>query len=71
MEATTQYFGKWFFFKQVLEFHCPSKFLCQTSGRQNHWSLLVLITSLATVMSIMYPLCENSDKIPEGRTSST
>ncbi len=28
------------FYKQVLEFHCPSKFLCQTSGRQNHWSLL-------------------------------
>jgi hypothetical protein len=31
MEATTQYFGK-----QVLEFNSPSKFLCQTSGRQNH-----------------------------------
>ena len=29
------------FYKQVLEFHCPSKFLWQTSGRQNHWSLLV------------------------------
>ncbi len=28
------------FYKQVLEFHCPSKFLCQTSGRQNHWSLI-------------------------------
>ncbi len=28
------------FYKQVLEFHCPSKFLCQTSGRQNHWSLM-------------------------------
>ena len=28
------------FYKQVLEFHGPSKFLCQTSGRQNHWSLL-------------------------------
>jgi hypothetical protein len=40
MEATTQYFGKRFFYKQVLEFHRPSKFLCQTSGRQNHWSLL-------------------------------
>ncbi len=33
MEVTTQYFGKWFFYKQVLEFNCPSKFLCQTSGR--------------------------------------
>ncbi len=32
------------FYKQVLEFqfHCPSKFLCQTSGRQNHWSLLCI-----------------------------
>ncbi len=29
------------FYKQVLEFHTPSKFLCQTSGRQNHWSLLL------------------------------
>jgi hypothetical protein len=29
------------FYKQVLEFHCPSKLLCQTSGRQNHWSLLL------------------------------
>ncbi len=38
MEATTQYFGKWFFYNQVLKFHCPSKFVCQTSGRQNHWS---------------------------------
>jgi hypothetical protein len=28
------------FYKQVLKFHCPSKFVCQTSGRQNHWSLL-------------------------------
>jgi hypothetical protein len=24
---------------QVLEFHRPSKFLGQKSGRQNHWSL--------------------------------
>jgi hypothetical protein len=40
MEATTQYFGKWFFYKQVLEFYCPSKFLCQTSGRLNHCSLV-------------------------------
>ncbi len=28
------------FRKTVLEFHRPSKFLCQTSGRQNHWSLV-------------------------------
>jgi hypothetical protein len=39
MEATTQYFGKCFFINR-LEFHCPSKFLCQTSGRQNNWSLV-------------------------------
>ena len=26
------------FYKQVLEFHCPSN-LCQTPRRQNHWSL--------------------------------
>jgi hypothetical protein len=28
------------FYKHVLEFYRPSKFLCQTSGRQYHWSLL-------------------------------
>jgi hypothetical protein len=33
-------FRKIVFYKQVLEFHRPSKFVCQTSGRQNHWSLL-------------------------------
>jgi hypothetical protein len=33
-DETTQYFGKRFFYKQVLEFHRPSKFLCQTTGRQ-------------------------------------
>ncbi len=48
MEATTQYFGKLVFYKQVLEFHCPSKFLCQTSGRQNHWSLLYSVLLLST-----------------------
>jgi hypothetical protein len=32
--------SKTVFYKQDLEFHCPSKFLCQTSGRQNHWSLV-------------------------------
>jgi hypothetical protein len=31
MQANTQYFGKRFFYKQVLEFHRPSKFVCQTS----------------------------------------
>jgi hypothetical protein len=43
MEATTQYFGKRFFYKLVLEFHRPSKFLCQTSGHQNHLSLLNIV----------------------------
>jgi hypothetical protein len=28
-----------FFYKEVLEFHRPSTFFCQTSRRQNHWSL--------------------------------
>ena len=42
MEATTQYFGKRFFYKQVLEFHRLSKFLCQTSEHQNHWSLHIM-----------------------------
>jgi hypothetical protein len=36
MQATIQYFEKRFFIniKWVLEFYHPSKFLCQTSGRQ-------------------------------------
>ncbi len=36
MQATIQYFEKRFFIniKHVLEFHHPSTFLCQTSGRQ-------------------------------------
>ncbi len=38
MEETNQY-RKMVFYKQVLEFHCPSKFLWHKSGRQNHWSL--------------------------------
>jgi hypothetical protein len=42
MEATTHYFKNQFCYKQVLEFHRPSKFLCQTSGRQNHWFLLCI-----------------------------
>jgi hypothetical protein len=33
-------FRKTVFYKQVFEFHRPSKFLCQTSGRQIHWSLV-------------------------------
>ncbi len=33
-------FRKMVFYKQVLKFHCPSKFVCQTYGLQNHWSLL-------------------------------
>ncbi len=31
-------FRKSVFYKQVLDFHCPSKILSHTSGRQNHWS---------------------------------
>jgi hypothetical protein len=41
MQATTQYLLKRFFNKQVLDFHRPSKILCQTFGRQNHWFLLL------------------------------
>jgi hypothetical protein len=44
MQATTQYFGKLVFYKLVLEYHRPSKFLCQTSGGQSHWSLMSSIT---------------------------
>jgi hypothetical protein len=36
-------FWKTVFYKQILEFHRPSKFLCQTSGRQNHLSLLYTV----------------------------
>jgi hypothetical protein len=39
MEARLLSISKTVFYKQVLEF--DSKFLCQTSGRQNHWSLLL------------------------------
>ncbi len=31
---------KTIFYKKVLDFHRPSKILCQTSGRQNHWPLM-------------------------------
>ncbi len=59
MEATTKIFRKMVFYKQVLEFHCPSKFLCQTSGRQNHWSLLG--------MDLYTPLCSDvSSSKPTG-----
>ncbi len=40
MQATTQYFVERFFYKQGLDYHGLSKILCQTSGHQNHWSLL-------------------------------
>jgi hypothetical protein len=53
MEATTQYFGKWFFYKQVLKFHCPSKFVCQTTGRQNHWSLLPMYSNVLLLSSLL------------------
>jgi hypothetical protein len=33
-------FCKTVFCKQVLAFHRPSKILCQTYKRQNHWSLM-------------------------------
>ncbi len=42
MQGTTQYFEKQFFYKQVLDCHCPSNILCQISGRQNQWSLVFM-----------------------------
>ena len=43
------------FYKQVLEFHCPSN-LCQTPRRQNHWSLPYtnLCCSLSCFWTCMY-----------------
>jgi hypothetical protein len=38
-------------YKQVLNFHRPSKILCQTSGRQNHRSLIQNSDFLATVLN--------------------
>ncbi len=38
MQTTTLYFVKRFS-QQILEFHRPSKIVCQTPGRQNYWSL--------------------------------
>jgi hypothetical protein len=40
MYATTQYFVERFFYKEGLDYHRPSQISFQTSGRQNHWSLL-------------------------------
>ncbi len=52
MEATIQYFGKRFF-KQVSEFHRPPKLSCQTSERQNHWSLLQVWASMSRGLPVI------------------
>jgi hypothetical protein len=54
MEATTQYFENGFFNKQILEYHRPSKFLCQAYGRQNHWFLLTKGTTTITTRIRIY-----------------
>jgi hypothetical protein len=56
---------------QVLEFHRPSKFLCQTSGRQNHYSLIsrlidrrpLAITFWATLQDFRYFVIEISEVV--------
>jgi hypothetical protein len=53
------------FYKQVLEFHCPSKFLCQTSGRQNHWSLVSTLYKkmdllISSVLDMLLRICRSS-----------
>ncbi len=35
MQETAQYFEKQFFYKQILDFNCPSKILCLTSKLRN------------------------------------
>ncbi len=39
--------------EQVLDFHRPSKMLCQTSGRQNHWSLTDMLVLLNLCFSVV------------------
>jgi hypothetical protein len=50
MQATTQYFVKRFFYKQVEDFHRPSKILCQTSGHRK--SLVPILQLLNTTYGI-------------------
>ncbi len=45
--------SKTVFYEHVLEFHRPSKFLCQTSGRQNHWSPSRIL-ALSPVLEILH-----------------
>jgi hypothetical protein len=45
-------FRKMVIFKQVLDFHRPSKTLCRTSMRQNHWSLVLREETLNSPLHI-------------------
>ncbi len=45
-----------FFYKQVLDFHRPSKILCRTSGTQNHRSLLNILWQIHYLLCFMYQL---------------
>ncbi len=50
-------FRKTFFYEQVLDFHRSNKILCQTSERQNHWSLLniwIIIAAGRWTMDVLW-----------------
>jgi hypothetical protein len=64
MQATTQYFVLRFFYRQLLDFHRPSKILCQTSGRQNHWSLKQILN-----LKCQKPCIQNPDPQDKGGRS--
>ncbi len=74
-------FRKTVFYKQILDFHCPSKILCHTFMKfcQNHWSLLLgqLLLFLNNVYLVNpadgIPLHHGkvhlvADKVPENKT---
>ncbi len=69
MQATTQYFVERLFYKQGLDYHRPSKILCQTSGRQNHWSLLRRQGKLTAHKSTYLPHNPDEGKIYMRRIS--
>ncbi len=55
-------FHKSVFYLKVLDFHRPTKILCQTSGRQNHWSVLVMHVNYVGTQKLVghhsQPACE-------------
>ena len=40
------------FYKQVLDFHRPSKILCRTFGRQNHWYLYSIFRRFISILCV-------------------